>query len=228
MDRIGFFPHFCPSAVSTLEDSSGTSLFVGQTDSGKLHVVDENDCGYVVATAATSFAVTSTFLIFTTSAHESTYVPLSALPTLLQPSDDNDPPPPKHPVWEQRRVERGSRIVVAVPSAMSLVLQMPRGNLETINPRPLVMAVVREDLRKQVLIRLEKHSLLILRFSGQYRKAFLACRKHRIDSNVIVEFDQQAFLDNVNVFVEQVHEVDYINLFLTNLGSVHFAGMVCV
>jgi len=29
---------------------------------------------------------------------------------------------------------------------MSLVLQMPRGNLETINPRPLVMEVVKQDL----------------------------------------------------------------------------------
>jgi elongator complex protein 1 len=50
--------------------------------------------------------------------------------------------------WTVRKVERGSRIVVAVPSTMSLVLQMPRGNLETINPRPLVMEVVTNDLKK--------------------------------------------------------------------------------
>lgn len=48
--------------------------------------------------------------------------------------------------WSSRKVERGSRIVTAVPSTMSLVLQMPRGNLETINPRPLVMEVVKQDL----------------------------------------------------------------------------------
>ena len=48
--------------------------------------------------------------------------------------------------WTVRKVERGSRIVIAVPSSMSLVLQMPRGNLETINPRPLVMEVVKHDL----------------------------------------------------------------------------------
>lgn len=47
---------------------------------------------------------------------------------------------------EKRRVERGSRIVVAVPSSMSLVLQMPRGNLETIDPRAMVMRVVRDDV----------------------------------------------------------------------------------
>lgn len=52
------------------------------------------------------------------------------------------------PEWETRRVERGSRIVTAVPSTMSLVLQMPRGNLETINPRPLVMKIVKQDIQR--------------------------------------------------------------------------------
>jgi elongator complex protein 1 len=50
--------------------------------------------------------------------------------------------------WETRRVERGSLIVAACPSSMSLVLQMPRGNLETVYPRPLVLAVVRQDVLK--------------------------------------------------------------------------------
>lgn len=49
-------------------------------------------------------------------------------------------------VWETRRVERGALAVVACPSSMSLVLQMPRGNLETIYPRPLVLAVIRRDV----------------------------------------------------------------------------------
>ena len=48
--------------------------------------------------------------------------------------------------WETRRIERGALAVVACPSSMSLVLQMPRGNLEAIYPRPLVLAVVRRDV----------------------------------------------------------------------------------
>jgi len=55
-------------------------------------------------------------------------------------------------------------------------------------------------------------------FSGEYRKAFFACRKHRIDLNVIIEHDQARFLKNVRSFVEQVREVDHLNLFLTNIG----------
>lgn len=46
----------------------------------------------------------------------------------------------------KRAVERGSKIVTVVPSSTTLVLQMPRGNLEIICPRPLVLRVVRQDL----------------------------------------------------------------------------------
>lgn len=53
---------------------------------------------------------------------------------------------------------------------------------------------------------------------GEYRKAFFACRKHRIDLNIIVEHDRERFLKNVATFVEQVHEVDHLNLFLTSVG----------
>ena len=45
-----------------------------------------------------------------------------------------------------RRVERGSRIVTVVPSDTKLVLQMPRGNLETVTPRALLLSSVRGAL----------------------------------------------------------------------------------
>ncbi|KAH0829046.1 IKI3 family-domain-containing protein [Lanmaoa asiatica] len=85
---------------------------------------------------------------------------------------------------------------------MSLVLQMPRGNLETINPRPLVMKVVKADLD-----------------AGQWKKAFASCRKHRIDLSIIVQHNQDAFMAGVSEFVDQVQDVDYVNLFLTNVGQ---------
>ncbi len=55
---------------------------------------------------------------------------------------------------------------------------------------------------------------------GNYHKAFLTCRKHRIDLNVIVDRDPKLFRERLSSFIEQVKDVDYINLFLTNLGSV--------
>jgi elongator complex protein 1 len=62
--------------------------------------------------------------------------------------------------------------------------------------------------------------------SGNYRKAFLACRKHRMDLNLIVEHDGPAFLGALSTFVEQVEEVDYINLFLSNIGYATFETRV--
>ena len=60
---------------------------------------------------------------------------------------------------------------------------------------------------------------------GNYRKAFLTCRKHHIDLNVIVDRDPKLFIERLSSFIEQVHDVDYINLFLTNLGSVTFLDL---
>lgn len=49
-----------------------------------------------------------------------------------------------------RRVERGSQLVVAVPCDTRVVLQMPRGNLEGIHPRALVLSAVRRLLDRSV------------------------------------------------------------------------------
>ena len=54
--------------------------------------------------------------------------------------------------------------------------------------------------------------------SGNYRKAFFACRKHRIDLNVIVDHDPAAFCARIPAFVDQIPEVDHLNLFLTLIG----------
>jgi len=56
--------------------------------------------------------------------------------------------------------------------------------------------------------------------SGQWRKAFLSCRKHRIDLNTLVEHNPDDFFSDLSKFVEQIDNVDYINLFLTSVGCV--------
>ena len=49
-------------------------------------------------------------------------------------------------VEQTRRVERGSRIVCIELCGTKVVLQMPRGNLEVIHPRALVLSSVRHML----------------------------------------------------------------------------------
>lgn len=50
-----------------------------------------------------------------------------------------------------RKIERGALIVMAVMEDCKVILQMPRGNLETIHPRALVLYVVWQHLNKYTL-----------------------------------------------------------------------------
>lgn len=121
-------------------------LIFALSESGKLYfaplsLVDAVDPS-LLASSVTSFTLTSDFLIYTTSAQNSYYAPIPLLRRVAEGEDVT----PSEQNWETRRVERGALAVVACPSSMSLVLQMPRGNLETVYPRALVLAVVRKDV----------------------------------------------------------------------------------
>ncbi|EPQ55375.1 IkappaB kinase complex, IKAP component [Gloeophyllum trabeum ATCC 11539] len=194
------FPEFCldSSALVTSDSGKEARFFVGLADSGRLYVTDSTSRQRLIASSLNSFALASDFVIFTTTSHEVHFAPTESLSELLSSAEEV----PGIVSWEKRRVERGTRIVTAVPSTMTLVLQMPRGNLETISPRPLVMKAIMEDVER-----------------GKYRKAFLAARKHRIDLSTLVNRDETAFLGNISSFVEQVGDPEYLNLFLTSLGS---------
>ncbi|TDL16914.1 IkappaB kinase complex, IKAP component [Rickenella mellea] len=197
-EPIACFPQFCLTAEATTCNENDV-IFIGLADAGNLCVLSsEGTTHQTVSTNANGFTAASGFLIFTTTSHEAHFAKLDVLHDLLSAQPDDK----QTHEWEKRRVERGSRIVTAVPSAMSLVLQMPRGNLETINPRPLVLDVVRKDLDE-----------------GNFRKAFLACRKHRVEFNIMVEHDQNTFINRIPLFVQQVDDVDHLNLFLASLGQ---------
>ena len=120
-------------------------MFVGRSDSGKLFCVDgQGSKSCTLTTNSTSFTLAAGFIIYTAASHEVFFVSIDMIYNMLRgvvevavPNDER---------WEHRRIERGARIVTAVPSCMSLVLQMPRGNLETISPRPMVLTVVKRDI----------------------------------------------------------------------------------
>ena len=114
-----------------------TSLFLGLTRSGTFLSAAPSSSPRTLARNANSFTVSGDLVVYTTLSHEAHFVTASLLATTDVNVDVES---------ERRRVERGSRIITSVPSAMSLVLQMPRGNLETINPRPMVMVAIQADV----------------------------------------------------------------------------------
>ena len=52
-----------------------------------------------------------------------------------------------------------------------------------------------------------------------YRSAFLQMRKHRVNMNLLCDHNMASFLTNTSLLVEQLRDVTYINLFLTELRS---------
>lgn len=90
--------------------------------------------------------------------------------------------------------------MTVMPSIFALILQMPRGNLETIYPRALVLAGIRNKINKK-----------------KYKDAFLACRNQRVDMNILHDHATQQFLSNVDLFIDQIKKVEHIDLFLSQL-----------
>lgn len=90
--------------------------------------------------------------------------------------------------------------MTVVPSTYSLVLQMPRGNLETIYPRALVLASIRSHIA-----------------AHQYRKAFLVCRSQRVDMNILHDYAPEQFLSDVRVVIDQLRSIEFIDLLLSQL-----------
>lgn len=141
----------------------------------------------------TSFLTTPAHLIFTTTQHLLKFVNLHQ-GDLEIPQDE----PEKDE--RCRSIERGARLVAVMPTAFSLVLQMPRGNLETIYPRALVLAGIRRSISAK-----------------DYKTAFFACRGQRVDMNILHDYAPQQFMANVLLFCKQLKKAEHIDLFLSQL-----------
>uniref|UniRef100_A0A671MHM0 Elongator complex protein 1 n=1 Tax=Sinocyclocheilus anshuiensis TaxID=1608454 RepID=A0A671MHM0_9TELE len=185
------FPRPCvQTALCTL---SGEEHLIGLTERSHLYIGDS-----LVASNISSFVVYDDFLLLTTHSHMCHCLNLSTLSIKgLQSALSSDANQNDETV---RKVERGSRIVSVVPQDTRLILQMPRGNLETIHHRALVLAQLRKWLDR-------------LRF----KDAFESMRKLRINLNLIYDHNPTVFLDNIEMFLKQIDSINCINLFLTEL-----------
>lgn len=151
-DRFSAFPEFC-AWIQFIPLPSSSATIVGLSESGRLY-----SGSHSIATDATSFTFTPDFLIYTTFSHEAKFITLASLERIaanpvevyytetMKKMNGGAAEKGQDSSVIKRSIERGSRIVTVVPSATTLVLQMPRGNIETIYPRPLVLQIVRHDL----------------------------------------------------------------------------------
>lgn len=102
----------------------------------------------------------------------------------------------------KRKIERGAKLVISVPNATNTIFQMPRGNLETIQPRPLSLKIIGEQLD-----------------TLDYEKAFDLMRKQRINLNLIHDHNPTLFLNNIDKFLDSIKNTSWLCLFLSDLEN---------
>lgn len=141
--------------------------------------------GKQIATEVTSMFLTEKYLLFTT---------LDQL-KFVRLTDGV--------IVNERRMERGGRLVSVVPRDSRTVLQMPRGNLEVIQPRVLSLCIIADLLD-----------------ASEYNKAFDVLRKQRINLNLLIDHNPQRFLNEIGIFVESINNAHWLNLFLSDLENV--------
>ncbi|XP_008325394.1 elongator complex protein 1 [Cynoglossus semilaevis] len=182
-----------PCLQTALCSISGEEYLLGLTDRSHLYAGDTE-----LASNVSSFAICNNFLLITTHSHTCRCLQLSKLglkglqTALATDKGQNDE--------TLRRVERGSKIVTVVPQDTRVILQMPRGNLETVHHRALVLAQLRVWLDNL-----------------KFRQAFECMRKLRINLNLIYDHNPKVFLDNTKMLITQLNTINHINLFLTEL-----------
>ena len=171
------------------DGSEDEMLFFGLTSTSRLYMGS-----LCVSEVCSSFLVHPSFLVYTTLDNKVRFVALETPVT-------KDSIAKLEAEWPfaQREIERGS-VVVGFVKGSGLVLQVPRGNLELIHPRALVL-----------------HSLRRLLDRKLYGLAFREARRHRIDLNVLCDHNLTTFISDAEAFVCQVARVDFINIFLSAL-----------
>lgn len=200
------FPAFLPwFEVSSI---AGSPVAFGLSRNGGLYVGKK-----LLTRNCTSFVVTPLHLIFSTGSHLVKFVHLddgsgeflpqysiAVVICLLMLQKELEIPPDDANDERVRSIERGARLVAAMPTAMSLVLQMPRGNLETIYPRAMVLAGLRRLIE-----------------AGDYAAAFTHCHSQRVDLNILHDHRPAQFLTSIGAFIDQIGDVAKIDLFLSTL-----------
>ncbi|XP_036325439.1 putative elongator complex protein 1 [Rhagoletis pomonella] len=106
----------------------------------------------------------------------------------------------------KRNMERGGRLVTTIVNDARVVLQMPRGNLEVISPRVLALEIIGKLLDQQ-----------------RYHDAFDMLRKQRINLNIICDHNLVRFVNNVHIFLSEITNPNWLNLFLTDLQNEDFS-----
>ena len=145
----------------------------GLTASGNLYLLANRSVGNLPYTCVEiSYNVTSyivhedQFIITTLNTHQMQVIPIDAIDLDAAKLDTN--------LVYHRRIENGATLLAT--SDISAIFQMPRGNVEKIQPRPLVVVQMRT-----------------LMDQGRFQEAFQLVRTNRVNMNLLYDDDFKRF-----------------------------------
>ncbi|KAJ9594733.1 hypothetical protein L9F63_013943, partial [Diploptera punctata] len=189
-DDLVSFQKSLPETCETLKvcHVDDRNVFLGLSKRNRLYVDGEE-----VANNVTSLVIHSEFILLTTLKHELLCAQLNKKG--LQSLREGKCGP-------GRRIERGARLITSVSGDTRVLLQMPRGNLECIQPRPLTLHVATVHLDNK-----------------RYRAAFELLRKNRINLNLLCDYQPQIFLNNVDDVINEIKDPLWLSLFLSELQN---------
>lgn len=199
----------CGNRFVQMSATTGSSPhLIGLTAGGRLYL-DDN----LIFTAVTSFMLDASqpILLVTTSGTPSRLhvISLQALFSVLDECIGKAPQEHIARITDTRIIEHGAKLICVVPKQGQVILQADRGNLEILTPRILILLLVIQLLsEKSFVIALE------------------TCRKHRLDLNLLVDYNPEVFHNHLVAFLEELlaspkTASDRLCLFITNLHPVN-------
>ena len=198
---VSFSP---PAGYPTADDTSNVPPWtvVGLSKKNRLY------CGEVLLmSGASSYCVNSTLGILTyitvgtrPALH---YVSIAALIGLNYLHGQHTEEQYYLECGEPRPVERGASLIATVPGESRTVIQLPRGNLEVFEPRPLILMKAR----------------LLLSDQEGFYECLKLLRRQKIDLNYIVDYNPKLFMANIASFIRTTlaTNADYLSLFISSL-----------
>ncbi|CAK9441233.1 uncharacterized protein LODBEIA_P51020 [Lodderomyces beijingensis] len=187
------FPQLCREFEVNYRKETGEFEAFGISRTGKLF---RNNTAIV--SGVTSLLITESHLLFTTVLSKLCFLHLNSAHETFEVFENLTN---ENLVDERvRQIERGSFLVNAMPTKYSVVLEAPRGNIETICPRIMVLSAIRKFITAK-----------------NYKDAFIACRTHKIDLDLLHDYNPELFFNNIELFVDQIARVDYMDLFVSCL-----------
>jgi elongator complex protein 1 len=190
IETIFSFPQLCPnfSMVTLINEGTEREILIGLSKYYRLFI-DKHE----VATNCSSYYVHDEYLLFTDHSSSLKFISLRQLNNLDLKKVKEE---------SLRQIEKGSKIVTAIKHDTKCILQAPRGNLESIHPRVLVISRLKSYIDTM-----------------SYLNAVETMRKHRVNMNILCDHNCDNFIKNISTFVDQVKDPTLINLFLTELSE---------